>query len=49
MLSIMCGGNVEEKIYASFQLFDMNNSMTLDFDELNKFLKSVFQIFFHMH
>ena len=49
LLSIMCGGSINEKIYAAFNLFDVNNSMTLSFDELNRFVRAVFQIFFHMH
>jgi len=44
-LALMCGGSINEKIFAAFNLFDMNNSMTLSFDELHKFIKSVFQIF----
>ena len=34
-LSLMCGGSINEKIFAAFSLFDVNNSMTLSFDELN--------------
>ena len=41
-LSLMCGGSINEKIFAAFNLFDLNNSMTLSFDELNKFIKCVF-------
>jgi len=44
-LSLMCGGTINEKIFAAFNMFDQNNSMTLSFDELNKFIKVVFQIF----
>ena len=44
-LSLMCGGSINEKIYAAFNMFDVNNTMTLSFDELNKFIKCVFQIF----
>jgi len=44
-LSLMCGGSINEKIYAAFSMFDVNNTMTLSFDELNKFIKCVFQIF----
>jgi Ca2+-binding EF-hand superfamily protein len=31
-LSMMCGGSINEKLLAAFNLFDINNSMTLDFD-----------------
>lgn len=41
-LALMCGGSINEKIFAAFNLFDANDSMTLSFDELNKFIKSVF-------
>ena len=41
-LALMCGGSINEKIYAAFNLFDVNGSMTLDFDELHKFIKCVF-------
>jgi Ca2+-binding EF-hand superfamily protein len=41
-LALMCGGSINEKIFAAFNLFDLNNSMTLSFDELNKFIKCVF-------
>ena len=41
-LSLMCGGSINNKIYASFTLFDENNSMTLSFDELNKLIRCVF-------
>ena len=41
-LSLMCGGSINEKIYAAFNMFDVNNTMTLSFDELNKFIKCVF-------
>jgi Ca2+-binding EF-hand superfamily protein len=44
-LAMMCGGSINEKIFAAFKLFDTNNSMTLSFDELNRFVKCVFQIF----
>ena len=44
-LSLMCGGSVNDKIFAAFNLFDVNNSMTLGFDELYKFVKCVFQVF----
>ena len=44
-LSLMCGGSINHKIYAAFTLFDDNNSMTLSFDELNKLIRCVFQIF----
>ena len=44
-LALMCGGSINEKIFAAFKLFDTNNSMTLSFDELNRFIKCVFQIF----
>ena len=44
-LAMMCGGSINEKIFAAFKLFDTNNSMTLSFDELNRFIKCVFQIF----
>lgn len=44
-LSLMCGGSINHKIYAAFTLFDDNNSMTLSFDELNKFIRCIFQIF----
>lgn len=43
--SIMCGGSINDKIFAAFNLFDINNTMTLDFDELVKFIKNAFQIF----
>ena len=43
--SIMCGGSINDKIFAAFNLFDVNNTMTLDFDELAKFIKNAFQIF----
>lgn len=41
-LAMMCGGSINEKIFAAFKLFDTNNSMTLSFDELNRFIKCVF-------
>ena len=44
----MCGGTINDKIFAAFNLFDVNDSMTLSFDELNKFIKCVFQIFFQL-
>ena len=44
-LAMLCGGTINEKIFAAFKLFDTNNSMTLSFDELNRFIKCVFQIF----
>ena len=44
-LALMCGGSINEKIFAAFNLFDLNNSMTLSFDELNKFIKCVFKVF----
>ena len=44
-LSLMCGGTINQKIFAAFNMFDQNNSMTLSFDELNKFIRVVFQIF----
>lgn len=44
-LALMCGGSINEKIFAAFNLFDVNNSMTLSFDELNRFIRCVFQIF----
>ena len=37
-LALMCGGSINDKIYSAFNLFDVNNSMTLSFDELNKFV-----------
>lgn len=40
-LSLMCGGSINEKLLAAFNLFDVNSSMTLDFDQLNKFIKCV--------
>ena len=45
-LAMMCGGTINEKIFAAFKLFDLNDSTTLSFDELNKFLNCVFQIFY---
>ena len=47
-LALMCGGTINEKIFAAFNLFDANDSMTLSFDELNKFIKCVFQIFYQI-
>jgi Ca2+-binding EF-hand superfamily protein len=44
-LSLMCGGSINDKFYAAFSLFDVNNSMTLDFDELHNYIKSVFLIY----
>ena len=44
-LSMMCGGSINEKLLAAFNLFDVNSSMTLDFDQLHKFIKCFFQIF----
>jgi Ca2+-binding EF-hand superfamily protein len=41
-LALMCGGSINEKIFAAFNLFDQDNSMTLSFDELNRFIKCVF-------
>jgi Ca2+-binding EF-hand superfamily protein len=41
-LAILCGGSVSDKIYAAFNLFDANDSMTLSFDELNEFIKCTF-------
>ena len=41
-LALMCGGSINEKIFGAFNLFDVNNSMTLSFDELNRFIKCVF-------
>lgn len=48
-LALMCGGSINEKIFAAFNLFDLNNSMTLSFDELNKFIKCVFKVFAQMN
>ena len=48
-LALMCGGSINEKIFAAFNLFDLNNSMTLSFDELNKFIKCVFKVFGSMN
>ena len=45
-LALMCGGTINDKIYSAFNLFDVNNSMTLSFDELSKFVKCVFQVFY---
>lgn len=45
-LALMCGGTINEKIFAAFKLFDVNDSTTLSFDELNKFINCVFQIFY---
>jgi len=47
-LALMCGGSINDKIFAAFNLFDANDSMTLSFDELNKFIKCVFQIFYQI-
>lgn len=47
-LALMCGGSINEKIFAAFNLFDANDSMTLSFDELNKFIKCIFQIFYQI-
>jgi Ca2+-binding EF-hand superfamily protein len=47
-LALMCGGTINQKIFAAFNLFDINDSMTLSFDELNKFIKCVFQIFYQV-
>ena len=47
-LALMCGGSINEKIHAAFSLFDANNSMTLSFDELNQFIKCIFQLFDQM-
>jgi len=47
-LALMCGGSINEKIFAAFNLFDANDSMTLSFDELNEFIKCVFQIFYQI-
>jgi Ca2+-binding EF-hand superfamily protein len=47
-LALMCGGTINDKIYSAFNLFDVNNSMTLSFDELSKFVKCVFQVFYQI-
>ena len=44
-LSLLCGGSIDDKLFAAFFMFDKNNSMTLSMDELQKFMKCVFQIF----
>lgn len=44
-LALMCGGTINDKIFAAFKLFDVNDSTTLSFDELSKFIGCVFQIF----
>jgi len=45
-LALLCGGTINEKIFAAFKLFDANDSTTLSFDELNKFINCVFQVFY---
>lgn len=48
IFAILCGGSINDKIYAAFNLFDQNDSMTLSFDELKKFTECVFQMFYFM-
>lgn len=44
-ISLICGGSVNQKMLAAFKLFDKNNSMTLNYEELYEFIECVFTIF----
>ena len=44
-VSMLCGGSVDDKIFAAFIMFDVNNIMQLNFQELCKMIKCTFNIY----
>lgn len=45
-LSLLCGGSLSDKIKAAFLIFDINDTESLEFDELTEYLSTVFRIVF---
>ncbi|KAF0720340.1 Aste57867_395 [Aphanomyces stellatus] len=43
-LSILCGGSRQEKVQAAFDLYDLNHDGVISFDEMVRYLTSVFKI-----
>ena len=47
-LSILCGGEEEDKIEAAFALFDADGNGYVSMDEMSQYLSSVFRVVFEM-
>jgi len=45
-LSVLCGGNREDKIRAAFALFDFNGDGFISLDEMERYLVSVFKMLY---
>jgi Ca2+-binding EF-hand superfamily protein len=45
-LSVLCGGDEDEKVAAVFQLYDINNDEAITADEMTAYLASVFGVLF---
>ena len=46
-LTVLCAGNREDKILAAFRLYDANNDGFISFEEMVKYLTSVFTVIYH--
>ena len=47
-LTILCGGDVEEKCRASFELYDTDHSKSISRDEMESHLASVYLVVYHV-
>jgi Ca2+-binding EF-hand superfamily protein len=45
-LSVLCGGNREDKVEAAFALYDLDGDGTISLDEMTTYLTSVFKVLY---
>jgi len=45
-LSVLCGGNREDKVEAAFALYDLDGDGTIDLEEMTTYLTSVFKVLY---
>ncbi|CAI5744362.1 unnamed protein product [Peronospora destructor] len=47
-LSVLCGGTKDQKVKAAFSLFDFNGDGRISFNEMTRYLTSVFRVLFQV-
>ena len=45
-LSVLCGGDSNDKVAAAFSLFDLNGDGFIDLEEMTRYMKSVFRVLY---
>ena len=47
-ITILCGGNIEDKCRTAFSLYDLNGDQVISLDEMTQYLTSVFRVVYHI-